>query len=341
MKAVVLEAPGRFACIERAVPVAGEGEALLRIVCAGICASDLATIRGDNPIAVYPLTLGHESIGVVEQRTRRRRASRPATGSPSIRASAAAAARPAAPGASTTARPSRSSASAARTGCSASGSRSASGQLLPVPPALQGEHGALVEPSAVAVHVNRRGATRAGERVLIIGAGVIGILTAQVARACGAGEILLIDRLASRRAVLEQLGFERFLVAGGDALDEAGAGARPARSTSSTTPSAARRRLRSAPAALAPGGRLVLVAVPHGTAPLGMPFATIYRRELALIASRNYVPDDFREAIRLLEAGAIDPLPMVTGTWPLRDFATAHAELTTHPERHLKVLLRP
>jgi threonine dehydrogenase-like Zn-dependent dehydrogenase len=53
------------------------------------------------------------------------------------------------------------------------------------------------------------------------------------------------------------------------------------------------------------------------------------------------VPDDFREAIRLLEAGAIDPLPMVSATFPLADFATAHAELTEHPERHLKVLLRP
>ena len=72
-----------------------------------------------------------------------------------------------------------------------------------------------------------------------------------------------------------------------------------------------------------------------------MPFAKVYRRELALIASRNYVPDDFREAIRLLEAGAIETAPMVTATYPLAEFATAHAELTAHPERHLKVLLRP
>jgi threonine dehydrogenase-like Zn-dependent dehydrogenase len=72
-----------------------------------------------------------------------------------------------------------------------------------------------------------------------------------------------------------------------------------------------------------------------------MPFAQIYRRELALIASRNYVPDDFREAIRLLDAGAVVTAPMITATYPLADFATAHAELTGHPERHLKVLLRP
>ena len=333
MKAVVLEAPGRFACIDRAVPVAGPGEALVRIVRAGICASDLATIRGDNPIAVYPLTLGHESIGVVE--------SAPAgagiaagdwvTVYPSIGCGACRACRdgPHQP------RPSFTVLGISREG-GLSSERVAvgAGQLLPMPPALHGEAGALVEPSAVAVHVNRRGATRAGERVLIVGAGVIGILTAQVARAYGAAEMVLLDRLASRRAVLEQLGFDEFLVANGAPVD-----AGPVDLVYDTVCSEATVALGAA--ALVPGGRLVLVAVPHGSAPLGIPFATVYRRELALIASRNYVPDDFREAIRLLEQGAIETGPMVTATYPLADFAAAHAALAEHPERHLKVLLRP
>jgi 2-desacetyl-2-hydroxyethyl bacteriochlorophyllide A dehydrogenase len=339
MKAVVLEAPGRFACIERETPVAGPGEALVRIVGAGICASDLATIRGDNPIAVYPLTLGHESVGVVE-------AAPPGaavaagdwvTVYPSIGCGRC----PACRAGHINHCPSFTVLGISRDGGLFS-ERVAVGvdQLLPVPPALRGEHGALVEPAAVAVHVNRRGATAAGERVLIVGAGVIGILTAQVARAYGAGEIVLIDRLASRRAVLEQLGFGRFLLADGTALDaQVQAQGGPVDVVYDTVCSAATLALGAA--ALAPGGRLVLVAVPHGTSPLPMPFAQVYRSELTLIASRNYVPDDFREAIRLLEAGAIETAPMVTATWPLAEFAVAHAELTAHPGRHLKVLLRP
>jgi 2-desacetyl-2-hydroxyethyl bacteriochlorophyllide A dehydrogenase len=339
MKVVVLEAPGRFACVDRPEPVAGEGEALLRIVCAGICASDLATIRGDNPIAIYPLTLGHESIAVVE---RAPAGAHVAAGDwvtvyPSIGCGRC----PACRSGRINHCPSFTVLGISRAGGLFS-ERVAVGvdQLLPVPPALQGEHGALVEPAAVAVHVNHRGATRTGERVLIIGAGVVGILTAQVARAYGAGPIRLIDRLASRRAVLEQLGFERFLVAGDDPLDERVLGeGGPVDLVYDTVCNEATLALGAA--VLSPGGRLVLVAVPHGTAPLRIPFAQVYRRELALIASRNYVPDDFREAIRLLEAGAIDPLPMVSATFPLADFAAAHAELTQHPERHLKVLLRP
>ena len=308
----------------------------MRIVCAGICASDLATIRGDNPIAVYPLTLGHESIGVVE--------SAPAgaavaagdwvTVYPSIGCGHC----PACRAGRINHCPTFTVLGISRDGGLFS-ERVAVGvdQLLPMPPALHGERGALVEPAAVAVHVNRRGGTRAGERVLIVGAGVVGILTAQVARAYGAAEVILIDRLASRRAVLEQLGFSRFLVAGGDALEQqVGAAVDVVYDTVCSEAT-----LALGANVLSPGGRLVLVAVPHGTAPLGMPFARIYRRELALIASRNYVPDDFREAIRLLEAGALETAPMVSATWPLADFAAAYADLTGHPERHLKVLLRP
>ncbi len=91
----------------------------------------------------------------------------------------------------------------------------------------------------------------------------------------------------------------------------------------------------------AAGGQLVLVAVPHDGAPLAVPFAQVYRRKLSLIAARNYVADDFREAMRLIAEGAVAVEPMVTGSFPLAEFETAYAELTGHPERHLKVLLRP
>ena len=48
-------------------------------------------------------------------------------------------------------------------------------------------------------------------------------------------------------------------------------------------------------------------------ASLAVPYAEVCRRELSLIAARNYVPDDFREAMRLIANGAVDVEPMVTG----------------------------
>jgi 2-desacetyl-2-hydroxyethyl bacteriochlorophyllide A dehydrogenase len=212
-----------------------------------------------------------------------------------------------------------------------------------VPESLAGERGVLVEPAAVAVHVNRRGGTRPGERVLIIGAGVVGTLVAQVARAYGAKDVVLVDRLESRRATLARLGFDKFLPADGNGLplaervlDLAGGPVDVVCDSVCTDAT-----LETGADALAPGGRLVLIAVPHGDAPLRVTYAKVYRRELSLIASRNYVPDDFREAIRVLEVGAIDTEAMVTGRYPLAEFAAAYADLTGHPERHLKVVLRP
>jgi threonine dehydrogenase-like Zn-dependent dehydrogenase len=169
---------------------------------------------------------------------------------------------------------------------------------------------------------------------------VVGTLVAQVARAYGAREITLIDRLESRRAMLARLGFERFVLANGAPLaPQVLAGGGLVDIVYDTVCSDATIDLGAE--VLTPGGRLVLVAVPHGDAPLAVAYAKIYRRELALIAARNYVPDDFKEAIRLLEADAVDPDPMITGRFPLAEFAAAYADLTGHPERHLKVLLQP
>lgn len=339
MKAVVLDGPRRLRVVDRPPPVAGAGEALVRVVAAGICASDVAAVEGRNPIAVYPMTLGHECVGVVEE------APPGAAVAPgdwvTVYPSVGCGACPACRDGRINHCPSFTVLGLSRDG-GVFAERLAvdTAQLLPIPAELRRPGGVLVEPAAVGVHVNRRGRTGPGERVLIIGAGVVGIMTAQVARAHGAAEVILVDRYESRRAVLDRLGFDQLLIA-----DDGPLAARvlalggPVDLVYDTVCTDA--TVAAGLEALAPGGRLVLVAVPHGTASLAVPHAEVYRRELSLIAARNYVPDDFREAMRLIADGAVDVEPMVTGSFPLAEFETAYAELTGHPERHLKILLRP
>jgi len=338
VKAVVLEAPRRLRVVDRPPPVAGAGEALVRVVAAGICATDVAAVEGHNPIAVYPVTLGHECVGVVEAAPP---AAAVAPGDwvivyPSVGCGACPACR---------AGRINHCPSFTVMGLSRDGGVFAErlavdvGQLLPIPDALRHPGGVLVEPAAVGVHLNRRGRTGAGERVLIVGAGVVGTMTAQVARAYGAAEVILVDRYESRRPLLHRLGFDALLIAGGPLAEQVLALGGPVDVVYDSVCSDA--TVAAGIAALAPGGRLVLAAVPHGAAPLEVPFAQVYRRELSLVAARNYVPDDFREAMRLIADGAVEVAPMVTGSFPLAEFETAYAELTGHPEWHLKVLLRP
>ena len=212
------------------------------------------------------------------------------------------------------------------------------GQLIAVPENLRNSMGALIEPSAVGVHVNRRAGTVAGDAVLVIGAGVIGMLTAMVARAMGAERVALVDRFASRGALAERCGFAEFHPSGPETIDTLRqGGAFDTVFDCVGLPET----MADGIAALAPGGRLVLVATPKTGWRIDVDYASAYRPELSLILCRNYVKDDFAMAIDLIASGRMDPTPIVTATYPLAAFPQALAALTETPEQHVKVLVEP
>ncbi len=339
MKAVFVERPGSLAVIDCDPPSPGPGEALVRIVTAGICASDVGVIEGFNPIASYPLTPGHECVGVVEA----------APDGAAVR-----------PGDRVTVYPSIGCGTCPAClagrynhcptfkviGISRGGGIFAERvvvpavQLLRVPAALGERESALIEPASVAVHVNRRAQAAPGCRVVVIGTGVIGTLVAQVARAYDASDIVVVDRMESRRTFLAGIGFDHFVKA-----EEGRLAAELRRHLESADVVfdcvCANATVDAALDLLTPGGKLIMVASPHGEHRLDLSFAKIYRRELSLIASRNYVPDDFREAMRLMVEGRVKTEPLITGVWPLAEFVAAYADLKAHPDRHLKVLIQP
>ena len=67
MKAVLFQKPWEAACIDVPKPQPGPGQALIRIVSAGICGSDIGAYRGTNALVSYPRIIGHELAGIVEQ----------------------------------------------------------------------------------------------------------------------------------------------------------------------------------------------------------------------------------------------------------------------------------
>ena len=66
MKAIKLAEPWQVACVELDKPTPKPGEALIRIVTAGICGSDIGAFRGTNGLVSYPRVIGHELAGIVE-----------------------------------------------------------------------------------------------------------------------------------------------------------------------------------------------------------------------------------------------------------------------------------
>jgi L-iditol 2-dehydrogenase len=178
----------------------------------------------------------------------------------------------------------------------------------PIPDSMSLEAAALCEPLSVGIWANQKAGTGPGSRVLIAGAGPIGLITAQVARAFGAVEIIVSDPVAERRAVAERFGATLTL----DPTDRSGP----------STPevdvfidaSGAAPAIRAGIHAVAPAGRVVLVGM--GADDVELPVTRIQTREITLTGVFRYA-NTWPLAIQLAASGKVDLDAMVTGRFGL------------------------
>lgn len=174
--------------------------------------------------------------------------------------------------------------------------------VLPLPPELPLDHAALVEPVAVAVHDVRRGRVVAGEQVVVVGGGPVGVLIATVAQGRGA-QVLLVEPDTVRRGVAGEVGIEAVDPGTVDVTAlvndrTAGAGADVSFEVSGSA-----RGVTTSVDVLATRGRLVMVAI-HPR-PREVDLHRFFWRELELLGARLYQRDDMMEAIRLVASGAV------------------------------------
>ncbi len=207
--------------------------------------------------------------------------------------------------------------------------------LVPLPADLSLRAAALVEPAAVAHHDVVRASLSAGDSVLVVGGGPIGVLIAVIARARGA-KPLVVEPDAYRRSVVAELGLDVLDsgAAGLPALLEAwseGAGAAVTFEVSGTQGG-----LDLAVAALGARGRLVAVGI-HAESRL-VDMKRVFWKELQLIGARVYDRTDFTAAVELLARGTIPVDALVSSTEALAD-APAAFERLARGGRVMKVLI--
>ncbi|GAB2892519.1 NAD(P)-dependent alcohol dehydrogenase [Streptomyces mayteni] len=201
----------------------------------------------------------------------------------------------------------------------------------PLPDAIPLELGALIEPLAVAVWSVRRAGVAFGQRVLVTGAGPIGLLVAQVARAAGATEVIVTDVADARLEVARALGATSVVNTAREPLEVTGVD----RLLECSGHQAA---LRQGIGALRPAGRATLV----GQAPVAadsLPLAHLQRWEIDLVTAFRYA-HAFPTAIALAAAGRVDLATLLTGRFPLDRAAEALRAPAADPS-HLKVVVRP
>jgi L-iditol 2-dehydrogenase len=160
---------------------------------------------------------------------------------------------------------------------------------------LDAERGTFVEPLACVLRALDRAGVRAGDSVLVIGAGTSGLLAIAAAHARGVEAVWVREPRADRLERALALGAERH---GNELVDVA--------FLATGAPAA----LDDAFGVVAPGGVLCLYAPPGGE--LTLDGLSLYRREVDVVASYSAGPRDMLAALALLRSGAVDPLPWVT-----------------------------
>lgn len=205
-----------------------------------------------------------------------------------------------------------------------------------LPDDLDLSHAALIEPLAVACHDVSRGKVQAGEDVLVIGGGPIGMLVAMVARDAGAN-VTISEINESRLNYARGIGFSVMNPKDVDVAQAmhgatGGKGADVVFEVSGTQPG-----VDLMTKAAATRGRIVMVAI-HATKPT-IDMFQFFWRELDLIGVRVYRPEDYDAAMALLAKGVVDCASFITDIQGLENIQAAFEALTQNPNA-MKSMIR-
>ncbi|WP_251977005.1 Zn-dependent oxidoreductase [Salinicola avicenniae] len=337
MQAFEVRAPHDFHVAEQPAPTAAPGEVLVDVAFAGICGSDMHIIHGDNAFVRFPRITGHEFAGVIRAvgdgvdggRVGERVCIDPVV--------ACGACYPCRIG-----RPNVCSAMQVvgvhRSGGFAEQVNVPAANAYQVPDSLDLDAAALVEPYSIAANVLARMQPQPGDRLLVIGAGVIGLTVLQMARAIGIEEIIVTDILDARLATARELGASHVINGREADLESAvmaatrGEGV-PLIADAACVPAMLPGMLRMA----CPAGRLGLLG--FSPTPSDLIQLEVIKKELTLVGSRLN-NRKFPEVIAHIAAGRLDPKALISHRVALGEMPDAIDLLDNHPKQARKVLVR-
>ena len=317
MLTVICETPGTLRAEQRAAPQRGEGEVLLRVRRVGVCGTDMHIYTGNQPFLSYPRVMGHELSGTVEE------------------APAGSALKP---GDAVYVMPYLSCGQCracrqGKTNCCVNIQvlgvyrDGAFTELLTVPQAfvhpadgLTLDQAAMIEFLAIGAHAVRRADVQAGQRVLVVGAGPIGLAAMLFARLRGA-EVTALDTREDRLAFAHRhLGIAHAVpvgpgdvpalsdITGGDFFD----------TVFDATGNA--RAMERGFSFIAHGGKYVLISIVPG--PIAFSDPEFHKREATLLGSRNATTEDFDTVVAAMRAGQVPTDALATHRMPLSKVPT-------------------
>ncbi|MFC5449249.1 zinc-dependent alcohol dehydrogenase [Paenibacillus aestuarii] len=326
MKALIYEGPRSMHMREVEIPVPKADEVLIRVERAGICGSELSGYLGHNSLRKPPLIMGHEFAGTIAM-----------TGSAVSRFS---------PGERVTANPlvscgrcracttgaaqlcrERQLLGAHRPGAFAEFVTVAEKNVHALPSHVSMDEGALTEPFACAVHICKLLKPFPTDRLLIMGAGPIGLLALQAAHAFGLRNVAVIDINEERLEIAEELGAQtaRHVSDLADGTFDAAVDAVGMQITRQTCVDHVN-----------PGGRVVFTGL-HEEASM-LPVNKLIRSEIQVTGAFAYHSDDFETALQWISEGRVSLAPW-TKHAPLEQGGACFETLIANPGKTAKIML--
>ncbi len=338
MRQAVMISPGVIEHHE--VPEPGPlmgNEILLRIKKIGVCGSDIHVFHGKHPATPYPVVQGHEYSAVVE-----------AVGSQVTKVR---------PGMKATARPQlvcgkcgpclRGQYNACQElkvqGFQAPGVAQdlfvvTDDRIVPFPESMTYEEGAMIEPAAVGAHSTNRVGSLTGKNVVVSGAGTIGNLVAQFARARGAKKVLITDVSDFRLDVARQCGIEGTVNVINTPFEEAvknyfGSEGFQVGFEAAGVQSSLDVLVRH----VEKGGDVVILGVYSQNPVINMFY--LGEHELNVFGSMMYRQEDYEAAAGMIASGKIITAPLLTRSFPFAEYLEAYQFIEHQGDKTMKVMI--
>jgi (R,R)-butanediol dehydrogenase/meso-butanediol dehydrogenase/diacetyl reductase len=212
-------------------------------------------------------------------------------------------------------------------------------RVLPVHPALRDEEAAQVEPVTVAFHGIRRSRIVPGDTVVVQGAGPIGLLAMQLARAAGAGRVIVIEPSQTRRRLAVELSADLAVAPGDEAIDQVNAHTGGLGADVVIECAGVPSLLQTAVDLTRQGGTVMLLS--YIAQPASIEAAKWMAKEVTVIGAVAFTHDDLRRAMALIADGRVRVMPLHTRTVCLDELPATLRDLATGAMEDVKVLVDP
>jgi L-iditol 2-dehydrogenase len=343
MRALLLSEYGKLDVVDLPQPVAGPDEVVVQVAACGICGSDVHGYDGSSGRRIPPLVMGHEAAGLVaevgDDVTRFAVGDR-VTFDSTVYCGACdyclageinLCDNRQVVGVSTP--------DFRRAGAFAEFVTVPERIVYRLPDAMSFAEAAMLEAVAVAIHAVVVSGLKGGETALVIGAGMIGLLTLQAARAAGCSRVFVADVDASRLKMAEESGADATILASGSDMVREVLRLTHGRGVDIALEAVGRDETVSAAVdAVRKGGTVTLIG--NITPQVTLPLQKVVSRQIRLQGSCASA-GEYPQAIELVSGGKIRVTPLITAVAPLSDGARWFERLHSREPNLMKIVIDP